>query len=408
MGICVGNSSRIIDDALQQDKQQQQHQHNIIILGTKSSGKTALMNQLDYIYNIKHIDDFTDMDATHHRFLSHKSKILIHAINDIRQNCVNNIILLCDIINDKTSIQSLQKLSIQNDNDLPRISDIIATIWSKQNVKTNYNLRYFYNDYIMDDNMDHFFDKISEIMTMNYTPSINDVIMHRSYIHFAQDISITIRNSLFRVTDLGTIKSELLYKHIHLFESIHGVIFVAALNGYCVHNEWFDKLAMIESVESFDVVANSRYFSNVDVILLLNKNDIFMNCIKQCISLKNCFGDDCNVMEYENVKLPLVAWYLCRDMQKCINIGIPKDVVELIVVYLQVYIGELNEEQYFNACYMESVDYVKQQYLNRNQRGYGHVYTHIITAIDPIKTFKEFDYIQHFLVTQSGPHRGLI
>jgi len=81
--------------------------------------------------------------------------------------------------------------------------------------------------------------------------------------------------------DVGGQRSER-RKWIHCFENtITAVVFCASMSCYDeVIREDNKTNAMDETLNLFDEVSNSSYFSNVAMILLLNKRDLFEEKIK--------------------------------------------------------------------------------------------------------------------------------
>merc|ERR1712113_748190 len=99
-----------------------------------------------------------------------------------------------------------------------------------------------------------------------------------------------INDVFFNIYDVGGQRNER-RKWIHSFENVTCVIFVAALNHYnCVLFEDEEKNAMHESIILFDEIINSKWFKKTEIILFLNKKDLFAECIRSGISLSVCFN----------------------------------------------------------------------------------------------------------------------
>lgn len=111
----------------------------------------------------------------------------------------------------------------------------------------------------------------------------------------------------FSVIDVGGQRSER-RKWIHFFDDVNGIIFVAAISEYdqklleddrTVGFSWvirtiilvlrtLFKNRLIETLQLFANISNSRYFSNSAMILFLNKIDLFKEKMTR-ISLKETF-----------------------------------------------------------------------------------------------------------------------
>ena len=68
------------------------------------------------------------------------------------------------------------------------------------------------------------------------------------------------------------------------------MLFVAALNHYnAVLYEDEGRNAMHESIALFDEICNSKWFRRTEMILFLNKNDLFCDALREGHSLRKCF-----------------------------------------------------------------------------------------------------------------------
>lgn len=80
---------------------------------------------------------------------------------------------------------------------------------------------------------------------------------------------------MFYIVDVGGQRNER-KKWIRHFEEAQGLIFVVALSAYCSKLFEDNKTnRMVEAIELFDQVANSRWFQETPIVLFLNKTDIF-------------------------------------------------------------------------------------------------------------------------------------
>ena len=77
------------------------------------------------------------------------------------------------------------------------------------------------------------------------------------------------------------------------FEGVTAVLFVAALN-YCEYN------SMIESIHLFYSISNAKWCRKTEMILFVNKDDLFQLCISDDIPLSFCFcaENGCKARDY--------------------------------------------------------------------------------------------------------------
>jgi guanine nucleotide-binding protein G(o) subunit alpha len=90
-----------------------------------------------------------------------------------------------------------------------------------------------------------------------------------------------IEGSHFLMIDVGGQRNER-KKWIHCFQEVTSLIFVSSLNSYDqVLYEDETANGMFEALNLFEDTINMDYFKNVDVILFLNKSDLFREKIKK-------------------------------------------------------------------------------------------------------------------------------
>ena len=69
---------------------------------------------------------------------------------------------------------------------------------------------------------------------------------------------------------------QFLFSRLSYFDEVHGVIYIASLNGYNLKIEEDNtQNRLIESINLFYILASSSYFANTPFILFLNKTDLF-------------------------------------------------------------------------------------------------------------------------------------
>mgnify|MGYP002214527980 CR=1 FL=1 len=99
------------------------------------------------------------------------------------------------------------------------------------------------------------------------------------------DFEIEKRN--FQMYDVGGQRSER-RKWIHCFDNVTAVMFVASLSEYDqVLFEDSTQNRMTEALDLFGQICNASYFQNSDIILFLNKKDLFEEKICR-VELNKC------------------------------------------------------------------------------------------------------------------------
>eukprot|EP01084_Bolivina_argentea_P209401 356694_1 len=290
----------------------------ILLLGAGSSGKSTLFRQIECI----HGEEPDDIDNNNENEYHNMDRFFVNMDSMkriMRSNCVNGLIKLlqksdllskqpynlnqCSIDINNQNIEnaiktlvsfaqnSNQEMEMLNANDLNILGDAIFFLWDLHGVKETFKHRHYFS---LTENMNYFLDKIKLIMNEEYEPSIEDILNARMQTTGIIERVYFIERVQFNIFDVGGQRNER-RKWIQLFDKVHGLIFVAALNHYCcVLFEDETMNAMQESLQLFEEIVNAKWFTSkhTQFILFLNKNDLFIHRLQNDkIPLTVCFND---------------------------------------------------------------------------------------------------------------------
>jgi len=144
-------------------------------------------------------------------------------------------------------------------------------------------------------------------------------------------------------------------KWIHCFENVTAVLFVAALSEYDqVLYEDENTNRMVEALNLFEEICNSRWFRETSMILMLNKRDLFGEKIQR-VSLKTCFPD---------------------------------------------YQGQDN--------YDEGTEFLQSQFESRNRNPEKQIYAHVTCATDTDNVSMVFNAVKDIIIRKSLGEAGLV
>ena len=156
-----------------------------------------------------------------------------------------------------------------------------------------------------------------------------------------------------------------------IWKEVAGIIFTAALNHYdrvLFENESCN--GMHESIFVFSKIINLRWLRGTTIILLFTKYDLFVESLKDEISLDACFGK-------ENVE-----W---RKQSKHIWNG-PN--------YHKLNENGQEDEKSFENCCQKAQEFIQECYLSqRNNLMNQHIYTHVTSAMDQNNIKTIFDSV---------------
>jgi len=164
----------------------------------------------------------------------------------------------------------------------------VQRLWSHRSIKTFISEKY--SEFQLPDCTKYLAENIERMTADGYIPTETDILNCRARTTGIVEIEFEIQRFTFRVVDVGGQRSER-KKWIHCFEGVTALIFCVALSEYdqkLYEDEQVNR--MREALDLFEEICNSIYFVRTDIILFLNKSDLFIEKIKR-VDLKVCFAD---------------------------------------------------------------------------------------------------------------------
>jgi len=135
-----------------------------------------------------------------------------------------------------------------------------------------------------------FLNKIEDVSQPAYVPTEQDLLHARVRTTGIIENDFTIEKNRFKMIDVGGQRNER-KKWIHCFEGVTAVLFVVDISAYdrvLYEDEKVNRL--IEALNLFENICNSRWFRDTSIILFLNKADLFREKLKEA-PLTDLFPD---------------------------------------------------------------------------------------------------------------------
>jgi len=269
--------------------------HRILLLGAGGAGKTTILRQMDLMH--RKDKKFTPQERSVFR-------------DTIRYNLLNSMCQLvracnelCDagIIEAETEIasrlftfeeqdesQSRKKCPVLSKalrrcvagppEDLERLTGSVLTIWKDVDVKRVLRRR---SEFEIMDSFAYFIPQVKRIFARDYVPSTVDVLRCRkptcrnTLLEFKERFRATGPMNTLQIVDVGGQRAHR-GKWIHQFSNVSAVLFVASLSEYDnLLEEKRNRNCMTESLELFEGVCSLECFRDTEIVLLLNKWDLF-------------------------------------------------------------------------------------------------------------------------------------
>ncbi|XP_066878272.1 guanine nucleotide-binding protein subunit alpha-13 isoform X2 [Kogia breviceps] len=277
--------SKEIDKCLSREKTYVKRLVKILLLGAGESGKSTFLKQMRII----HGQDFDQ-----------------RAREEFRPTIYSNVIKGMRVL-----VDAREKLHIpwgDNSNhvngDKLMAFDTRTPLTAQGIVETRVFLQYLpaIRALWADSGIQNAYDRRREFQ-LDYIPSQQDILLARRPTKGIHEYDFEIKNVPFKMVDVGGQRSER-KRWFECFDSVTSILFL-------VSSSEFDQVLMedrltnrlTESLNIFETIVNNRVFSNVSIILFLNKTDLLEEKV-QIVSIKDYF------LEFEGDP------HCLRDVQK--------------------------------------------------------------------------------------------
>jgi G-protein alpha subunit. len=152
------------------------------------------------------------------------------------------------------------------------LGGIIKSLWTDPGILLAWKRR---AEFQIVESVKYYFNEIDRIMLDDYVATQQDMLLARVRTSGIVTEKYVIDGKNFEMYDVGGQRNER-KKWIHCFEDVTAVIFVAALSEYDqVLFEDTSTNRMVEAIQLFDEICNNKYFMKSNMILFLNKKDLF-------------------------------------------------------------------------------------------------------------------------------------
>ena len=326
-----------------------------------------------------------------------------------------------DIVNDIKLIVNYGTESFTEDIDyveIEKLGDAIYNCWKLDAIQQTFMFR-LKRHYSFPSNMDYFFNKCKQIMKEEYIPTEQDILKLRirttGMVDYICESSKYIKHK-FRIVDVGGERNER-KKWIHEFENVSCILYVTGCNQYCKSIFEDEKqIGLLESLQLFDEVVNSKWFRNTIIVLLLNKPDLFKQNLK-ITPLTFCFGDQYKGRNYKNCMDNQYILRVMKNVLKIINnvgIDIPNDIALTIGYFVDIC------EWRLDLCFDDGMQFIQKKFVelnrsqlhrqsskflsfkaNDNKPQKRKIYTYQICAIQPAQIEKILQEIQQLIIDKS-------
>lgn len=289
------NRSREIDKTIMKDRLTFRRTVRILLLGAGESGKSTFLKQMRII----HGQDFGEGAVLEFKTVVYNNivkgmRVLIDARHKLgipwgTPSCEK----------DASFVFAFESTTKLDERVFSQYLEPLRRLWVDSGIRTAFDRR---REFQLGDSLKYFLDNLDRVGGQNYTPSKLDILHARKATKGISEHQILIKSIPFLFVDVGGQRSQR-QKWYQCFVGITSILFLAA-------SSEFDQVLMEdrktnrlqESCDIFETIINNKSFSNVSIILFLNKMDLLQEKIKH-VNIAGYFdnyvGDPRNI---ENVK----------------------------------------------------------------------------------------------------------
>jgi len=358
MGLCGSSNNMSNEDRAAREiekkrskelEQQMSHDHTtdaqinkLLLLGAGESGKSTLFKQMIQIYG----KGFPESERKTY------TNIIYNNIITSAKTLVQQSETYGPISGENSNHKRLIDEELKGDEEIDeKLGQALQAIWEDQGIQATYDQR---ANFQLTDSTKYFFDRLKDIMKEGYIPTEQDVLRSRVRTTGIVENEFIIDGNHFKMFDVGGQRNER-KKWIHCFENVTAVLFVAAISEYDqVLYEDENTNRMVEALNLFEEICNSRWFRETSMILFLNKRDLFGEKIK---------------------KVPLNK-------------------------YFPDYAGDNSFES--------ASEFLQEQFESKNRNPDKQVYTHITCATDTGNIAAVFNAVKDIIIRKSLNEAGLV
>ncbi|XP_029585039.1 guanine nucleotide-binding protein subunit alpha-13 [Salmo salar] len=163
----------------------------------------------------------------------------------------------------------------------------IRALWADTGIQDAYDRR---REFQLGESVKYFLDHLEKLGQPDYLPTQQDILLARKPTKGIHEYDFEIKNVPFKMVDVGGQRSER-RRWFECFDSVTSILFLVSSSEYdqvLMEDRQTNRLS--ESLNIFETIVNNRVFSNVSIILFLNKTDLLEDKVRS-VSIKDYFPE---------------------------------------------------------------------------------------------------------------------
>ncbi len=253
----------------------------LLLLGSGSSGKSTFAKQMKLLF----MEGFSDKEAA-----VFADVICLNILKNMKALVLGADRMGYVISPENTpAADDLRNSTIQlSDVELTKDrSNAIQGLWKDEAIRKTPDR---VSEIQFDDSAVYFFNNLERIASDKYRPTNEDILNLRARTIGIVETNFVYKKMNFLLVDVGGQKNER-KKWIHSFQDVTAILFVLGTSDYdLLLEEDMTTNRMIDALKLFNDVVNNKWFARTNVVLFLNKKDLFAKKIER-VPLTVAFPD---------------------------------------------------------------------------------------------------------------------
>lgn len=259
--------------------QVRQQQVKLLILGSFESGKTTLLKDIELctgrVYTREDRECFAEIIR---RNIAEGIQFILEAMKWME-------IPLQHKKNEHHAQYILMWAAQAKDGCSAEAATAVTELWADAGVQEAFRRRHEYHPM---DSVSYFASHIQRVTAFGYSPTEEDILRSRVKTTGIAEIEIHLEDTILRVFDVSGVWSER-KKWLHAFGNVNSIVFTVDATAYCqelLADASFKH--MQEQLLLWNGVANNRWFTNTNFVLVFTKVDSLPETIELCPITKFC------------------------------------------------------------------------------------------------------------------------
>jgi len=256
-------ASKIVENQLRKVKTDFLNEIKLLLLGTGESGKSTIAKQM----KILHTNGYTEEERLNYKPIAHHN-----ALQSMRVLTQSLDALGLKI--EPENQEHLEKfIKVEQEQALheevtPDIATLLKKLWADKSIQQVYERR---SEIQLMDSAKYCFENIDRLAASDWVPTNDDILHFRARTTGIVEITFVVKDTHFKMIDVGGQRSER-KKWIHCFQEVTAIIYCVALNEYDMKLLEDEKVnRMQESLELFEYICNSKWFTKTAIILFFKQ-----------------------------------------------------------------------------------------------------------------------------------------